>query len=111
MSKAPPGEGETPKDLSNADSSQIMVPRAPAAPPAPGPAAAMVADPGFRRQVKQLYRRGPRLIAEPFAELAVEYGLGPTIDEKIARYLSIPDAALDIAGARQLAHLRHEVLR
>ncbi len=103
MSKAPPGEGETPKDLSNADSSQIMVPRAPAAP--------MVADVVFRRQVEQLYRRGPRLIAEPFAELAVEYGLGPTIDEKIARYLSIPDAALDIAGARQIAHLRHEVLR
>ena len=71
----------------------------------------MVADVVFRRQVEQLYRRGPRLIAELVAELAVEYGPGPAIDEKIARYLSIPDAALDIAGARQLAHLRPEVPR
>ena len=133
MRKAPPGEGEALKDISNADFSQaaagiqysptaplmstatgdIVVPRAPATPTSPGAdAATMVADVIFRRQVEQLYHSGPRLIAELFAELAVEYGLGPAIDETIARYLALPDDALDAAGGRHLPPLPiHEVWR
>ena len=83
----------------------------PATPTSPGAGAAtMVADVIFRRQVEQLYRRGPRLIAELFAELAVECGLGTIIHQKLVRYLDLPDDALDAAGGRQLPPLPlHEV--
>ena len=64
--------------------------------------AGLVVDPPFRRQIELLSAKGPRLPVELLAELAVEYGLEVVIREKIARYLNIPNAALDITGARQL---------
>ena len=69
----------------------------------PTSAASLVVDPDFCRQVDRLYRRGPRIIAELLAELAAERGLGTIIQQKLARYLNISDAALDVVpGARQL---------
>ena len=66
-------------------------------------AASIIVDPAFRRQIERLHQRGPRLIAELLAELAAERGLGTIIQRKLARYLNIPDAALDaVPGARQL---------
>lgn len=66
-------------------------------------AASIIVDPAFRRQIERLHQRGPRLIAELLAELAAERGLGTIIQQKIARYLDISDAALDfVPGARQL---------
>lgn len=65
-------------------------------------AASLVVDPDFRQQIERLHQRGPRLIAELLAELAAERGLGTIIDQKLARYLEIPNAALDlIPDARQ----------
>ncbi len=67
--------------------------------------AALVADPHFRHQVELLCAKGPRLSAELLAEVAIEYDLEDAIRKKIARYLSIPDAALDVAGARDFPPL------
>lgn len=64
--------------------------------------AALVADPPFHRQLETLCVRGPRLPVEFLAELAIEHGLEVAIRNKLRRYLDIPDAALDVTGARQL---------
>ena len=75
--------------------------------PAPdnGASAALVADPHFRHQVELLCAKGPRLPAELLAEVAIEYDLEDAIRKKIARYLSIPNAALDVTGARDFPPL------
>ncbi len=75
--------------------------------PAPdnGASAALVADPLFRHQVELLCAKGPRLPAELLAEVAIEYDLEDAIRKKIARYLSIPNAALDVTGAREFPPL------
>lgn len=74
-------------------------------------AADMAADPYFCRQVQQLYQLGPRLPVELLAEVASDYGLEGAIRKKLKRYLDIPDAALDVAGARHFPPSAiHEVL-
>ena len=75
------------------------------APPCGAACAALVADPHFRHQVELLCAKGPRLPAELLAEVAIEYGLEDAIRKKIARYLRIPDAALDVTGAREFPPL------
>ena len=60
-----------------------------------------IADLRFRRQVKRLHARGPRVVAELLAELGAERGIQTIIDEKVDRYASINDAALDAIGGRE----------
>ena len=60
-------------------------------------AAAIVADPIFRRLVESLCRR-PRSFAEMLAELAAEYGLWSPLIRKLERYDSLPANALAVTG-------------
>ena len=60
-------------------------------------AAAIVADPIFRRVVESLCRR-PRSAAEMLAELAAEHGLWSPLIRKLERYDSLPANALAVTG-------------
>ncbi len=72
--------------------------------PSPGPrllgpiAAEIVADLRFRRRVRKLYERGPRVVAEFLAELGTERLMATVIDQKLDRFLTVPDEALDATG-------------
>ena len=63
-------------------------------------AAEVVADIRFRRQVERLHAKGPRAVGELLAELGAERGITTIIDEKLARYVAIDDAALDVTDGR-----------
>ena len=63
-------------------------------------AAQVVQDLAFRRKVKRLHAKGPRVIAEMLAELAAERNLATVIDEALDRYIDIDDAALDATNGR-----------
>lgn len=65
-------------------------------------AAALVADLRFRNKMTVLLAMGNRPVAEMVAEFAVHHGLEAELDQLLDKYLSIPDAALDMIGARDL---------
>ncbi len=61
-------------------------------------AADVVQDLTFRRKVQRLHAKGARLVGELLAELAAERGLGTIIDQKLDRFLTVPDEGLDATG-------------
>ena len=73
-------------------------------------AAETVADARFAHQVSKLHAEGPRLLTELLAEIGAERSLQTFIEEKIARYLEIDAAVLDVTDGRHLPPtLLHEV--
>ena len=56
----------------------------------------------FRARVRELHRRGPRLIYELLAELGSEHLLRVDIEQRTARYVGISDEALDLFNARRM---------
>lgn len=73
-------------------------------------AAEAVADLKFRHQVERLCAKGPRVVCELLAELGAERSIQTIIDEKVARYAAIDDAALDVIGGREFPPIPlHEV--
>ena len=73
-------------------------------------AAEIVADLRFRRQVKHLYRLGPRAVAELLAEISAERGITTIVDQKLATYAELDPTALEAVDDFWPAPL-HEVRR
>ncbi len=72
----------------------------------PGPIAAeIVADLRFRRRVRKLHERGPRIVAEFLDELGGERLITTVIDQMLDRYLALSDRALGAAGGRDFPPL------
>ena len=62
----------------------------------------IVADIAFRRKVERLHARGPRAVAEVFAELGARHSIQTTIDQTLDRHLAVPEEALEATGGDQL---------
>jgi hypothetical protein len=56
----------------------------------------------FRAKVRELHGRGPRLTYELLAEIGAEHLIHHDIEQRINRYLSIPDEMLDLLDARRM---------
>ena len=73
-------------------------------------AAAISADPIFRRRVESLCRL-PRLIAELLAELAAEHGLRSAVSRKLERYCGLPANVLTVTGGDRFSPMPLYVAR
>lgn len=63
-------------------------------------AAQVLQEVAFRRKVRHLVAKGPRVVGELLAEIAAERNLGTVINDALDRYIKIPDAALDATNGR-----------
>ena len=63
------------------------------------PAATLVAQPRFQRQVRTVHAAGPRVVAELLAELAHVTDSADVLDALLRRYAGLVPVQLDIAGA------------
>ena len=61
-------------------------------------AAHRVGDLAFQRQVERLHQKGARVICELLTEIGAERGIGTIIDQKVERYVSLPDETLEAVG-------------
>ncbi len=74
-------------------------------------ASEIVANLSFRRRVTHLHERGPRVAAEFLAELGADRMIATIIDQKLDRFLTVPDEALDATGGHDFPPAPiHEVL-
>jgi hypothetical protein len=61
-----------------------------------------LAEARFRRRAATLIARGPRPMTELLVHVARDCLLGTYLDQLVERYLAVPEAALDITGAREM---------
>ena len=64
--------------------------------------AAIVADVRFCRKIERLHARGPRAVAEVFAEVGAERSIMSIIDQTLDRHLAVPDQTLEAVGGDRL---------